>query len=62
MQIEKFTDANINTTDISTSLNYSRLNGLKRNYVMLEDTVQIFDSKSLLQWEEYFSADWCVCY
>ena len=53
--IEKFTlMQTLNATDISTSSPPELLpclNGLKKNYGMLEDTVRVFDSKLLFQYE-----------
>ena len=64
--MEKFTlMQTLNATDVSTSSPpelVACLNGLKKNYVMLEDTVRIFDSKSLLRYEKnLFCLPACVC-
>ena len=54
--MEKFTPMQtLNATNVSTLSPPELLtcmNGLKKNYVLLEDNIQVFDSKSLLDYEK----------
>ena len=54
----------LNATDASTSSPpelLACLNGLKKNYVMVEDTVRVFDSKSLQYEKNLFCLPAIVC-
>lgn len=64
--MEKFTLMQaLNATDVSSSTPTELqqcLNGLKRNYALLDDSIRIFDNKSLFKYENnLFCLPQCVC-